>query len=267
MFITDPESRIRMFPIPDPKYWIQIFSILNSGSHILIFSILGPGARMHIKELKYFNQKNGFSALRNMIQVFHPGSGSRIWILTFYLSQIPILDPRSQIQGSKRQRIPDPRSRIRIRNTGDFGFAQAVGRRGKRQLLTFNGHCCLKDSFNGSALRSFYVQKRILRIFYKHIISLIFTVFKLWCPAHLFPNTPRMWYSCCCCNSCSYWSGHWPSCLARISPAYLVQLLLLQLRLLFRALTQLFSKDFTRLPRTAVAATAAASVPGTDPAV
>jgi hypothetical protein len=82
---------------------------------------------MHIKEFKYFNQKNGFSALRNMIQVFHPGSGSRIWILTFYLSQIPILDPRSRIQGSKRQRIPDPGSRIRIRNTGDFGFAQAVG--------------------------------------------------------------------------------------------------------------------------------------------
>jgi hypothetical protein len=53
---------------------------------------------MHIKEFKYFNQKNGFSALRNMIQVFHPGSGSRIWILTFYLSQIPIL-------------IPDPESR------------------------------------------------------------------------------------------------------------------------------------------------------------
>jgi hypothetical protein len=82
---------------------------------------------MHIKEFKYFNQKNGFSALRNMIQVFHPGSGSRIWILTFYLSQIPILDPRSRIQGSKRNRIPDPGSRIRICNIGDFGFAQAVG--------------------------------------------------------------------------------------------------------------------------------------------
>jgi hypothetical protein len=62
-----------------------------------------------------------------MIQVFHPGSGSGIWILTFYLSQIPILDPRSRIQGSKRQRISDPISRIRIRNTGDFGLAQAIG--------------------------------------------------------------------------------------------------------------------------------------------
>ncbi len=127
MFIPDPESRIRMFPIPDPGYWIKIFSILDPWSQILIFSIPGPGSRTHIKEFKYFNQENGFSALRNMIQVFHPGSVSRIWILTFYLSQIPILDPRSRIQGSKRQRISDPWSRIRIRNTGDFGFAQAVG--------------------------------------------------------------------------------------------------------------------------------------------
>jgi hypothetical protein len=45
-----------------------------------------------------------------MIRVFHPRSGSRIWILTFYLSQILILDPRSRIQGSKRQQIPDPGS-------------------------------------------------------------------------------------------------------------------------------------------------------------
>jgi hypothetical protein len=62
-----------------------------------------------------------------MIRVFHPGSGSGIWILTFYLSRIPILDPRSRIQGSKRHRIPVPWSPIWIRNTGDFGFAQAVG--------------------------------------------------------------------------------------------------------------------------------------------
>ncbi len=35
------------------------------------------------------------------------------------------------------------------------------------------------------------MQKRILHIFYFHIISLICTVSKLRCPAHLFPNTPR----------------------------------------------------------------------------
>ncbi len=65
-------------------------------------------------------------------QVLDPGCISKnlsiwIWILTFYLYQILILDTRSRIQGSKRQRIPDTGSRIRIRNTGDFGFAQAVG--------------------------------------------------------------------------------------------------------------------------------------------
>jgi hypothetical protein len=74
------------------------------------------------------------------------------------------------------------------------------------------------------------------------------------------------WYNCCR-YSCGFCSGQRPSCSARISAAYPVQLLLLQLRLLFRALTQLFSKDLSCLPGTAVAATAAASVPGTDPAV
>ncbi len=127
MSIPDPGSRIRIFSIPDPGSWIKIFCILDPWSRIWIFSIPDPGSRMCIKEFKYFNQKNGFSARRNMIRVFDPGSGSRIWILSFYLSQISILDPRSWIQGSKRHRIPDPGSRIRICNIGDFGFAQAVG--------------------------------------------------------------------------------------------------------------------------------------------
>ncbi len=124
-WILNPESQCfpsriqdtgsKCFPswIPDPR-----FEFFPS-------QVLDPGCIS--KNLSIFNQKNGFSALRNMIQVFHSGSGSRIWSLTFYLSQIPILDPRSQIQGSKRQWIPDPGSRIQIRNTGDFGFAQAVG--------------------------------------------------------------------------------------------------------------------------------------------
>jgi hypothetical protein len=87
--------------------------------------MLDPGSAS--KNLSILTKKNGFSALRNMIRVLHPGSGSRIWILTFYLSRIPILDSRSRIQGSKRHQSPDPGSWIRIRNTGDFGFAQAVG--------------------------------------------------------------------------------------------------------------------------------------------
>jgi hypothetical protein len=124
-WILNPESEC--FPSQIQDTGSQFFSSWIPWYQIWIFSILGPGSRMHIKEFKNFNQKYGFSALRNMIQVFHPGSGSRVCILTFYLSQIPILDPRSQIQGTKRQRIPDPESRIRIRNTGDFEFAQAVG--------------------------------------------------------------------------------------------------------------------------------------------
>jgi hypothetical protein len=107
-----------------PGSWIPDPNVFHPGSRILDpnffhpgsvipdlnISIPDPGSQMHIKEFKYFNKKNGFSALINMIQVFHPGSESRIWILTFYLSRIPILDPRSRIQGSKRHRIPDPGS-------------------------------------------------------------------------------------------------------------------------------------------------------------
>ena len=65
------------------------------------------------------------------------------------------------------------------------------GCRGLCRLLTFNGFCYLNNLFNRSALRSFYVPKSILRILYSDKISLICTVFKLCCPAHLFPNTPR----------------------------------------------------------------------------
>jgi hypothetical protein len=120
--ILNPESEWLPSQIQDTGS--KFFPSWISDPRFEFFSsrVLDPGCIS-----KNFNQKNGFSALRNMSQVFHPGSGSRIWILTFYLSQIPILDPRSRIQGSKRQQIPDPGSRIRIRNTGDFGFAHAVG--------------------------------------------------------------------------------------------------------------------------------------------
>ncbi len=99
--ILNPESECFSSQIQDTGS--KFFSSWIPWSQIWIFFILGPGSRMHIKEFKYFNQKNGFSALRNMIQVFHPGSGSRVCILTFYLSQIPILDPRSRIQDPDSQ--------------------------------------------------------------------------------------------------------------------------------------------------------------------
>ncbi len=77
----------------------QCFGSGHPGSWIKIFPIPDPRSQIHIKEFKYFNQKNCFWALGIMIRVVHPGSESRIWILIFYTSRI---------QGSKRQRIPDP---------------------------------------------------------------------------------------------------------------------------------------------------------------
>jgi hypothetical protein len=113
--------------IPDPNFF-------HSGSRILDPNFFHPGCAS--KNLSILTQKNDFTALRNMIRVFHPGSGSRIWILTFYLSQILILDPRSRIQGSKRHRIPDPDSQ-------HCRFQVCSGCRGWRWLLTFKGRCCL----------------------------------------------------------------------------------------------------------------------------
>ncbi len=123
--ILDPRSKFFPSQIPDPGSKFFASWIPDPGSEFFPSRILDPGCAL--KNLSILTKKNGFSARRNMIRVFDPGSGSRIWILTFYLSQILILDPRSWIQGSKRHRIPDPRSRIRICNIGDFGFAHAVG--------------------------------------------------------------------------------------------------------------------------------------------
>jgi hypothetical protein len=53
-----------------------------------------PESWIHIKEFKYFNPKNGFSALGNMIRFVHPGSGFRILIF--------ITHP-----GSRGQKAPD----------------------------------------------------------------------------------------------------------------------------------------------------------------
>ncbi len=108
---------------------------------------------------------------------------SEIWSLirVFHLSRIPILGPGSRIQGWKRHRIPDPWSRTATR--GNFGFALAVG-----------GSVGYWHSTGAAVLTTHSIDqlwKRILRIFYFDTVSLIFPVFKLWWPAHLFPNTPR----------------------------------------------------------------------------
>ncbi len=133
-WILDPESEFCPSRIPDPGSKFFPSWIPDPRSEFFPSRMLDPGSAS--KNLSILTKKNCFSALRNMIRVFHPGSGSWIWILTFYLSRIPILNPRSQLQGSKRHRIPDPGSRIRIRNTGDFYFAQAVGGSGDYWLPT-----------------------------------------------------------------------------------------------------------------------------------
>ncbi len=106
--ILDPASEFFPSRIPDPGSKFFLSWIPEPGSEFFPSRMLDPGSAW--KNLSILAQKNGFSALRNIIRVFHPGSGSRIWILTFYLSRIPILDPRSRIQGSKTHRIPDPGS-------------------------------------------------------------------------------------------------------------------------------------------------------------
>jgi hypothetical protein len=92
--------------IPDPNFFHLVSRILDQ-------NFFHPGSL--IPDLNFFhpgcagkNKKNGFSALRNMIRVFHPGTGSRIWILTFYLSWIP--DPESRDQKGTGSLIPDPGS-------------------------------------------------------------------------------------------------------------------------------------------------------------
>jgi hypothetical protein len=83
-----------------PQTWAMLVSIVSA---VLRIRVVYPGyeffpSSIRTKEWKYFNLKNCFYALRNMILVVHLGSGSRIRILIFY---------PSQIQGSNRLRIPD----------------------------------------------------------------------------------------------------------------------------------------------------------------
>jgi hypothetical protein len=80
-------------------------NFFHPGSLIQDLNFFHPGSAS--QNLGILTKKNGFSALRNMIQVFHPGSGSLTRILNFYPSRILILYSRSQIQGSKRHQSPD----------------------------------------------------------------------------------------------------------------------------------------------------------------
>jgi hypothetical protein len=106
-----PGFRIQIFSIPDPWSQIQIFPsrIPEPGFSLENLSILTPKMVSKLSEILFG------------VFILDPdtGSGLQIRILTFYPSRIPVLDP-----GSRGQK--GTVSRIRIRNTGDFGFALAV---------------------------------------------------------------------------------------------------------------------------------------------
>ncbi len=174
-----PDSGSKFFPswIPDP------------GSKFFPSRILDPGSAS--KNLSILTKKKWFLSSQKYDPDFPPRI--RIPDLDPDFLPIPNPDPVSQIPNPGVKKAPEPWSRIPDPDSQYWRFWLCSGCRGYRWLLTFNGTCCLNNSFNGSAFSSFYVQKRILHIFYFNIISLIFTVFKLWCPAHLFPNTPRIW--------------------------------------------------------------------------
>jgi hypothetical protein len=93
MFIPDPGSEFFPSQIPDPGSKFFASWIPDPGSEFFPSRILDPGCAL--KNLSILTKKIGFSALRNMIRVFHPKSGSQIRILTFYPSRILILYPRS----------------------------------------------------------------------------------------------------------------------------------------------------------------------------
>ncbi len=186
MFIPDPGSRIRIFSISDSGSWSKFFPswIPDPVSKFFPSLVLDPGSAS--KNLSILTKKmdSQLSEIWSGFSIPDPDPGSGSWLFTPSQSWSCIPDPESRGQKGTKALIPDPDSQ-------HWRFWLCSGCRGYCWLLTFSGSCCLNNSINGSALRSFYVQNRILRICYFHIISLIFTVFKLWYPSRLFPNTPR----------------------------------------------------------------------------
>jgi hypothetical protein len=88
-FYQNQEKEINPGTCPECQSQVDNLCSEFFSSRIQIFP-----SRIRAKERKYFNPKNCFLALGNMVRVVHPGSGS--WFLTH---------PGSRIQGSKRHRI------------------------------------------------------------------------------------------------------------------------------------------------------------------
>ncbi len=96
MFIPDPGSDFFPSRIPDPTFF-------HPGSRIRTVSIPDPGyASKNLSILTPKKQKKWFLSTRK----YDPGCSSRIPDPD--ADFLPIPDPRSRIQGSKRRRIPDP---------------------------------------------------------------------------------------------------------------------------------------------------------------
>jgi hypothetical protein len=98
-------SRIPDLGFFHPGSWIPDPGSQIHGSKYFLPRIPDPGSTP--KNLSILTPKNCFQALRNMIWVVHPGSGSRI--LIFYPSWIQ----NSRCRGSIRHRTTDSGSRIR----------------------------------------------------------------------------------------------------------------------------------------------------------
>jgi hypothetical protein len=96
--------------IPNPGSQIPDSTFFHPGSRIQPVSIPDPWSRIRIKEFKYFNPKKPkkwFVSSRKYDPSCSsriPDPGSRIWMLTFYPSQIP--DPRSRGQKGTGSWIP-----------------------------------------------------------------------------------------------------------------------------------------------------------------
>jgi hypothetical protein len=163
MFIPDPGSRIRMFPILDPRSWIQIFSILDPWSQIWIFSIPDPGSRMHIKEFKYFNQKKWFLSS----QKYDPGFPSRIRIPELDPDFLPILDPDpgSQIPNPGIKKAPDPGSRIPDPDSQHWRIRVCSGCRGSVGYWLSTGAAVLSTHSMDQLLEAFMCKKEFSEYF------------------------------------------------------------------------------------------------------
>ncbi len=152
----DPESEF--FPSRSPDPGSTFFPSQIPDSRIKIFSVRDPWSGSASKNLSILAQK--------MISKL-----SEIWSGFFIPDPDPdflaIPDPNlgSQILEQEVKNAPDPRSQILDPDPQHWRFWICSGCSGYRRLLTFYGTCCLDNSFNWSALRSFYVQKWILCIF------------------------------------------------------------------------------------------------------